>query len=382
MKDKENNIFIVAGESSGDMHAASLIREIRLLKNNFTFTGIGGPEMKKENANLLYDISQVNFIGFSSVIRNIKKIKAILDNCISQVKELNPEAVILVDYPGFNLKLITGIRKFYKGKIIYYISPQLWAWHKSRVKIIKKYVDLMIVVFPFEVDFYQKENIEAEYAGHPLVKRVDGFLKHNLKISSDKINISILPGSRKDEIDRMMPVLIEAAEMLRKEFDCNINFICSPNYDESYFKEFIKERDFNLVHDSNNTDLNYRTILNSDLVITKSGTSTMECALIGTPFCVVYKTGELNYTIGKRLVKVDHIAMVNILLKKRAVQEFLQNEMTPENIFKEGKKIITDKIYTDKMKADFKLLRQVLSDKDASKNAAEIIVNFLNADKN
>lgn len=382
MKDTENNIFIVAGESSGDMHAASLIREIRLLKNNFTFTGIGGPEMKKENANLLYDISQVNFIGFSSVIRNIKKIKAILDNCISQVKELNPEAVILVDYPGFNLKLITGIRKFYKGKIIYYISPQLWAWHKSRVKIIKKYVDLMIVVFPFEVDFYQKENIEAEYAGHPLVKRVDGFLKQNLKISSDKINISILPGSRKDEIDRMMPVLIKAAEKFRKEFDCNINFICSPNYDVSYFKEFIKDRDFKLIHDSNNTDLNYRTILNSDLVITKSGTSTMECALIGTPFCVVYKTGELNYTIGKRLVKVDHIAMVNILLKKRAVQEFLQNEMTPENIFKEGKKIITDKIYTDKMKADFKLLRQVLSDKDASKNAAEIIVNFLNADKN
>ena len=382
MKDTDNNIFIVAGESSGDMHAASLIREIRQLNKNLEFTGIGGPEMKKENAKLLYDISQVNFIGFSSVIRNIKKIKSILDNCISQVKELNPEAVILVDYPGFNLKLITGIRKFYKGKIIYYISPQLWAWHKSRVKIIKKYVDLMIVVFPFEVDFYQKEDIKAEYAGHPLVKRIDGFLKHNKKIPSDKISISILPGSRKDEIDRMMPVLIEAAEMFRKEFDCNINFICSPNYDESYFKGFIKDRHFNLVHDSNNTDLNYRTILNSDLVITKSGTSTMECALIGTPFCVVYKTGELNYSIGKRLVKVDHIAMVNILLKKRAVQEFLQNEMTPDNIFKEGKRIITDKLYTEKMKENFKLLRHVLSDKDASKNAAEIIMNFLNAGKN
>jgi len=382
LKDRDNNIFIVAGESSGDMHAASLIREIRLLKNNFTFTGIGGPEMKKENTKLLYDISQVNFIGFSSVIRNIKKIKSILDNCISQVKKLNPEAVILVDYPGFNLKLITGIRKFYKGKIIYYISPQLWAWHKSRVKIIKKYVDLMIVVFPFEVDFYQKEDIKAEYAGHPLVKRIDGFLKQNQKISSDKINISILPGSRKDEIDRMMPVLIKAAEKFSKEFDCKINFICSPNYDESYFKEFIKDRDFNLIHDSNNTDLNYRTILNSDLVITKSGTSTMECALLGTPFCVVYKTGKLNYSIGKRLVKVDHIAMVNILLKKRAVQEFLQNEMTPDNIFKEGKKIITDKLYTDRMKDNFRLLRQVLSDKDASKNAAEIIINFLNAGKN
>lgn len=382
MKDTDYNIFIVAGESSGDMHAASLIKEIRLQNKNITFTGIGGPEMKKQNAKLLYDISQVNFIGFSSVIRNIKKIKSILDNCITQVKELNPEAVILVDYPGFNLKLITGIRKFYKGKIIYYISPQLWAWHKSRVKIIKKYVDLMIVVFPFEVDFYRKENINALYAGHPLIKKIDGFLKDNRKIPSDKIKISILPGSRKDEIERMMPVLIKAAELFRKEFDCEINFICSPNFDESYFRKFIKDNDFNLIHDINNTDLNYRTILNSDLVITKSGTSTMECALIGTPFCVVYKTGELNYSIGKRLVKVDHIAMVNILLKKRAVQEFLQSEMTPGNIFKEGKKIITDKSYADKMKSDFKLLRQVLSDTDASKNAAEIIVNFLNSAKN
>ncbi len=382
MKDTDYNIFIVAGESSGDMHAASLIKEIRLQNKNISFTGIGGPEMKKQNAKLLYDISQVNFIGFSSVIRNIKKIKSILDNCITQVKELNPEAVILVDYPGFNLKLITGIRKFYKGKIIYYISPQLWAWHKSRVKIIKKYVDLMIVVFPFEVDFYRKENINALYAGHPLIKKIDGFLKDNRKIPSDKIKISILPGSRKDEIERMMPVLIKAAELFRKEFDCEINFICSPNFDESYFRKFIKDNDFNLIHDINNTDLNYRTILNSDLVITKSGTSTMECALIGTPFCVVYKTGELNYSIGKRLVKVDHIAMVNILLKKRAVQEFLQSEMTPGNIFKEGKKIITDKSYADKMKSDFKLLRQVLSDTDASKNAAEIIVNFLNSAKN
>lgn len=362
------------------MHAASLIKEIKTLKPDISFSGIGGPRMLLENVDLLYDISQVNFIGFSSVIRNIKKIKSILDNCISKVKKTDPLAVILVDYPGFNLKLITGIRKFYKGKIIYYISPQLWAWHKSRIRIIKKYVDLMIVVFPFEVDFYEKEDIKAEYAGHPLVKRIDSFLSGNKKSVSDKIIISILPGSRKDEIDRMLPVLVKTADLFDKDFDCCINFICSTNFDISYYKKLIKNTKYNIVHDKEDSDLNYKTILNSDLVITKSGTSTMECALIGTPFCVVYKTGELNYSIGKRLVKVDHIAMVNILLGKRAVKEFLQNEMTPDKIFEEGKKILTDKIYTDGMKKDFSLLRNILSDKDASANAAGIIVKFINSD--
>lgn len=364
------------------MHASSLVREMNILNRDIHFSGIGGPLMKKENVKLLYDISQVNYIGFSSVIRNIKKIKSILDNCISQIKKSAPAAVILVDFPGFNLKLITGISKFYKGKIIYYISPQLWAWHKSRIKIIKKYVNLMIVVFPFEVDFYGKEDIKAEYAGHPLVKRIDEFLSGNKKSSGKKKIISILPGSRKDEIDRMLPELVRTADLLDKEFDCTINFICSPNYDVNYFQKLIKNKKYNIIHDTDNSGLNYKTILDSDLVITKSGTSTMECALIGTPFCVVYKTGALNYSIGKRLVKVDHIAMVNILLGKRAVQEFLQDEMTPENIFSEGKKILTDKEYAEAMKNNFSLLRKVLTDKDASKSASEMIIKCIKSDLN
>jgi lipid-A-disaccharide synthase len=298
---------------------------------------------------------------------------------VEEVRHLNPDSVILVDYPGFNLKFITSIRKFYKGKVVYYISPQLWAWHKSRVKIIRKYVDLMIVVFPFEVDFYKKEDVTAEYAGHPLVKRIDKFLSGNERSESDKLQVSVLAGSRRDEIDRMMPVLVEAADELAKEFDCEVNFLCSPNYKESYFKKFLKGKAHNLIYDPENAELNYRTILNSDLVITKSGTSTMECALIGTPFCVVYKTGKFNYAIGKRLVKVDHIAMVNILLKRRAVQEFLQKEMTPANIVCEGKKILNDGKYRGKMKEDFIELRRILTEKDASKNAASSIVDLMKA---
>ena len=360
------------------MHAASLIREIRKLIPDVSVTGIGGPEMLKEKAVLLYDLKQVNFIGFSSVIRNIKKIKSILNKSVSEIKNNDPSAVILVDYPGFNLKLIKEIRKFYKGKIIYYISPQLWAWHKSRVKIIEKYVDLMLVVFPFEVDFYKNENVKAEFVGHPLIKRVDEFLNKNAKVSNEKTSISILPGSRKDEIERMLPVLVRSAEMLKNEFKADINFICSSNFGRSFYEKMINEREFNIIYDENNSDLNYRTILNSDLVISKSGTSTMECALIGTPFCVVYKTGNLNYAIGKRLVDIEHIAMVNILLKRKAVKEFLQDEMTPGNIFEEAKKILTDKKYSEMIRSSFTELRNILGESDASENAAREIVNILN----
>lgn len=360
------------------MHAASLIKELKKLYPDTDFTGIGGKEMKCESVNLLYETEDVNFIGFSSVIKNIKKIKSILDNCINTIKNMNPDAVILVDYPGFNLKLITKISKFYTGKIIYYISPQLWAWHKSRIKIIKKYVDLMIVVFPFEVDFYKKEDITAEFAGHPLVQRIDSFLKKNPKISNTKKVISILPGSRKDEIKRMLPVLLHAADLLKKEFDCDVNIICSTNFEIDYFKEFTNNYNVNLIYDSGNSFLNYRTILNSDLVITKSGTSTVECALIGTPFCVVYKTGKINYSIGKKLIRVNNIAMINILLQEEAVREFLQDAMTPENIFKEGKRILTDTEYIQSMKINFIKLRNILTEKKASQNAAMLISNLLN----
>jgi len=378
LNQKLKNIFVIAGESSGDIHAAALIKEINSNDPEISFIGIGGPEMEKQNVNVLYNIREVNFIGFSSVIRNIKKIKGILDHCVSKVREINPDAVIVIDFPGFNLKFISRIRKFFNGKIIYYISPQLWAWHKSRVGIIKKYVDLMLVVFPFEVDFYSKEDIAAEYVGHPLVKRIDEFLAGNKIEASDRKRISILAGSRKDEIERMLPVLVETAGRFKKEFDCEINFLCSTNYEEEYYKTFIDPEIFNIVYDKNNSSLNYKTILNSDLVITKSGTSTVECALIGTPFCVVYKTGKLNYLIGKNLIQVEHIAMINILLKRKAVQEFLQSEMTPDKILSEGKKILTDISYTGMMKKDFQEIRKILSSKDASRNAASAILKLIN----
>ncbi|HMS63939.1 MAG TPA: lipid-A-disaccharide synthase [Ignavibacteria bacterium] len=381
MTEKTNRIFIVAGETSGDMHAASLINEIKKINPGTQFTGIGGPEMEKAGADLLIKMNDINFMGFSAVVKNLKTIKSALNKCESNIKANDPEVVILVDYPGFNLKLITSIRKFYKGKIAYYISPQLWAWHKSRVKTIKKYVDLMIVVFPFEVDFYDKEGIKAVYAGHPLVKRTDDFLKNNSKASSPRIQISILPGSRKDEIDRMLPVLSETGRIIKREIDCDINILCSPNFKEEYYRKFLNDYDFNLIYDRDKSDLNYKFILNSDFIITKSGTSTVECALIGTPFCVVYKAGKLNYEIGKRLIRIDKIAMVNILAGKEIVKEFLQDEVKPENIVNECRLILSDIKYRNAMIDNFSGIREILTNTDASYNAAKLISQFLKQDQ-
>ncbi|MEO6694709.1 MAG: hypothetical protein ABIY50_08620, partial [Ignavibacteria bacterium] len=206
---------------------------------------------------------------------------------------------------------------------------------------------------------------------------IENFLSENQKVNKQKIQISISPGSRKDEVGRMLPILAEAGTKFKNEFECEINILCSPNFDRSYYQNFIAGKDFNLIYDTDNSNLNYKTILNSDLVITKSGTSTIECALIGTPFCVVYKTGNINYFIAKSLVKLKYIAMVNILLNKPAVKEFIQNEMTVTNIFNEGKKILLEKQYRIQMENCFKELKIILTSKDASLNAARMISNLL-----
>ncbi|MBK8982383.1 MAG: lipid-A-disaccharide synthase [Ignavibacteria bacterium] len=377
MNSEPGKIFIIAGESSGDMHAASLLTELKRSFPGLTAKGIGGQELKAAGAELIFDKSKVSYIGFSAVIKNIRKLKKIITDTKNFILKFDPDILILVDFPGFNLKIASGIRKSFKGKIVYYISPQLWAWHKSRVKVIRETVDLMIVVFPFEVEFYKKENVKANFAGHPLIKRTDAFLSENKKEESKRLNISFMPGSRKDEIRIMMPLMVETAELFKKEFDCNINIICSDNFELSFYKPYLKDNKFSLVRSDGNDELNYKTILNSDLVITKSGTSTMECALIGTPFCVVYKTGAFNYAIGKRLIQVDHIAMINILLGRTAVKEFLQEKMKPEDIFEEGRKILTDNKYRGDMLMSFKELRSVLTDKNASANAAEMIAELM-----
>lgn len=372
-------IFIISGESSGEMYGASLIKELLFLDNSFEISGIGGQNFKNAGAKILFNYSDINFIGFSSIIKNIFAIKKRFNKCVEFVKSTNPSAVVLIDFPGFNLKFIKVIRKFYQGKIIYYISPQLWAWHKSRVKIIQDYVDKMLVIFPFEVDFYKNENVVAEYVGHPLKEKTDQFLKDaDNKLNNREVKVlTLMPGSRREEVERILPVLLEASSTLKKEFGLKLNLLCSGNLEKSFYEKFVKGHNIELIYDDGSKKIEFDTIYKSDLLFTKSGTSTVECALLKSPFCIVYKAGLLNYIIGKYFLKLKNIGMVNILLNKNSVKEFVQEECNKDNLIKEGTKILQDEAYRNEMIKNFDKLDVLLGNKKASENAAKIIYSLI-----
>ncbi|MGH2575942.1 MAG: lipid-A-disaccharide synthase [Ignavibacteria bacterium] len=375
---RNKNIFISAGELSGDLHAADLVKQIKHQSGGvkINFIGLGGDMMKAEGMNLLYHIKSLSTIGYLDVIKKYSFFKKVLKDCINSVKKINPDIIILIDYPGFNLRFAEELRKFYDKKIVYYISPQVWAWHKNRVHKIKKYIDRMLVVFPFEKDFYESYGVSVTYVGHPLVKSIKKFLAENPRVKkaygSDK-EIAILPGSRRDEIKNHLPVLLQTARQLQKEFDIKINISKAKSLDESAFNGFETElKNFNL------TDENvYRLILNSDLVLTKAGTSTVECALIGNPFIIFYKTFSLNYYLLKPIVKVNNLGMVNILAKENVIREFIQKDFKAENLLNESQKILTDDNYSEKLTNQLKSVWNILGDEDASANAAKIILLYL-----
>jgi lipid-A-disaccharide synthase len=368
-------IFIIAGEASGDINGAELVNSISVFDNSITFAGIGGTKLKESNVEIIQDYSAINFIGFSNVAKNIFKIKRVLKNTVEYVKKTNPDLVILIDFPGFNLKFAEEIKKFYKGKIVYYISPQIWAWHKKRIEKIRRYIDRMLVIFPFEVEFYEKLNYKVDYVGHPMVKRIDDFIMKNKRLVRDTLNITLLPGSRREEIERIFPVLANAAEKIRNDFKAEINLIYPENIGPLVYKNILKGRPINLI--PNNSNNHFKTLYNSDLVLTKFGTTTLELGLLSVPFISVYKAGLFNYAIAKLLSQIKFVSMPNILMGKEIVKEFIQNDFKTEKITEEAKRILSDSNYRNLMNDNFKNMKNIFTEFPVKKTAAEIILEEL-----
>lgn len=370
---KNASIFISAGEHSGDMHASELMKQLKtqLADCEVTFSGLGGDKMSAVGLKPLFHVMDLATVGFTDVIKKYGFFKNAIKSSAEYIKQNNPDVVILVDYPGFNIRLAEEIRKFYTGKIIYYISPQLWAWHESRVNKIKKYIDLMLVVFPFEVDFYNKHGVKAEFVGHPLVKRIKEFSESNqlIKRDADIKRITLLPGSRKDEIKKHMPVLIESMKKLQSTIKAEIFISIAPGM-ESHFDEFRNS----ISGLTLSNEPSYKLISNSDLVLTKAGTSTMECTLLQVPYLIFYRTFPLNYYILKPIVKVDKLGIANILLEKDVVKEFIQNDFTAENLAAESIRILSEESYRKQMLSDLRKIWDTLGSKDASQNAAALII--------
>lgn len=379
MSASKNKLMIITGEVSGDLIGASLIRELKYLKPDLKITGIGGDKMKSVGMELIYHTNQMAFLGFVEVVKHLPFIWKVQKKLIDVIKKEEISCVVLIDYPGFNLSIAKKLKPL-GVKIIYYVSPQLWAWAKGRVKKVRKLVDKMLVVFPFEVDFYQKENVNVEYVGHPLVERINQynflnkdefFSKFNLE--REKEILLVMPGSRKQEVKAIFPEVIEAAGKLAKDFNLQVVVARSKNIDEKYLRQDSSSEKFITIE-----DYNYELMKYSRFGIIKSGTSTLEAGFFTLPMVVVYKTSLFTYLIGKQLVKLDRIGMVNILLDEMIVPELIQSDANSEIIIETASKILSDTQVYENVKLKLGKVKAKLGSDGASKKAAGSILEILN----
>lgn len=370
--------MIIAGEASGDLHGAPLIKKLKEYDSKVTCFGIGGDKMISEGLNAEYHVKDMAFLGFVEVIKHLPYIKKVQKRLIEIIKEKGIKNVVLIDYPGFNLNFAKKIKKL-GVNIIYYISPQIWAWGQKRIKKIQKLVDEMIVVFPFEKEFYESHGVNVEFVGHPLIQNVDSYpymdrekLFESFGLDKDKEILLLLPGSRKQEIEKIFPETIKAAEELSKNFNMQTVVACPENIDKTIFGSVSKASNYKIV-----CNHSYDLMKHAKFGIIKSGTSTIEAALFKLPFIVVYATSNMTYRIGKALVKINNIAMANIILGKTVVDEFIQGDVESHKIVARVSEILNDEKLYNSISDDIELVRQKLGTGDAPENAAKIILKFV-----
>ena len=380
------SVLIVAGEASGDLHGASLVRELKKLDSSLKIFGIGGDKMQAEGMELIYHIDKMAFLGFAEVIKHLPFIKKVQRNLIDEVRTRNVKEVVLIDYPGFNLNIAKKLNQLdlkHELKLIYYITPQVWAWGKGRVKKIKKLFNKVLVVFPFEEKFFKEKNVDAQFVGHPLIQEINSykFLSKDDLVKKYNLNpvkeiLLILPGSRKQEVKSIFPEAIKAASKLADELEMQIVVACSSNINEQVFFEMTEIKNFKVIRDQTYDLLKY-----SKFGIVKSGTSTLEAGLLELPMLIVYKTSGLTYAIGRSLVKIKNIGMANIVLDEQVVPELIQNEANADNIYSKARNILLDDVSINQMKVKLSRIKKVLGDKNAPENAAQIIYSLLNGQK-
>jgi len=372
--------YIIAGEASGDLHGSNLITEIRNLDKIADIRCWGGDLMERAGGTLVKHYRDLAFMGFIEVIKNLGIILKNLKFCKADIAAFKPDVIVLIDYPGFNLRIAEWARK--NGyKIIYYISPQVWAWKESRVKQIRKSVDKMLVILPFEKDFYNKWNFEVEYVGHPLADVVSSVQSNIIPVPetafsplNEKNIVALLPGSREQEVLKKLPVMLEVS----RDFpDYRFIIAKAPSLSDAFYEELIKP--YKNVRSIRNKT--YELLLQAKAALVTSGTATLETALFGVPQVVCYKGSNISYQIAKRLVKVKFISLVNLIMDREVVKELIQDNMNVTNVKNELTRILTNQEAIMKMKLDYTELKKLLSEGGhASEKAARSIVQFVRKD--
>lgn len=359
--------YLIAGEASGDLHGSNLIKQIRQLDAAADIRCWGGDLMEQAGGKVVKHYKELAFMGFVEVIMNLRTIFKNLDTCKQDILAYKPDVLVLVDYPGFNLRIAEWAKQ--QGlKVVYYISPQVWAWKEGRVKKIRQIVDKMLVILPFEKDFYRKWDYEVEYVGHPLIEAVKAAQEASpVPRFSEKPIIALLPGSRKQEIKEKLPVMLSMARYFP---EYQLIVAQAPSLDDSFIQDFTNAYP-NVSVVKNQT---YHLLLQSSAALVTSGTATLETALFGVPEVVCYKGSPISYFFAKRLIKVKYISLVNLIMDKPVVTELIQHDLTEENLLKELTLILKDTSRRQQMKADYATLWTLLGDGTASRKAAEEVV--------
>ncbi|MGD1045257.1 MAG: lipid-A-disaccharide synthase [Bacteroidota bacterium] len=368
-------VMIIAGEASSDLHGSGVVRELKRLSPNVDVYGVGGDKMKREGMELIYHINELGFMGFMEVLKHLPFIKTMEHTLEQIIKFKRPDVLVLIDYPGFNLRF-ARIAKRYDVKIVYYISPQVWAWHRSRVKKIRSLVDTMLVIFPFEADFYRAEGVDAEFVGHPLLEVLESKLDRKnfckrFSLDEQKPIVALLSGSRKQEIDSIFPEMLSAARMISVQNNAEIVVGIAPTLEEKYFRTLYNLKGVHFIK-----GLTYEVMANADFAFVTSGTATLETACFGTPMFVVYKTSWLTYLIGRALVHIKNIGLVNIVAGKMIVPEFIQHKATAKRMAKSAMKLLNDERRLADMKAELSKVKVMLGTIGASRRVAERILEI------
>lgn len=366
--------YIIAGEASGDLHAGNLIKEFKTLDTNSEFRGFGGDNMEKQGANITLHYSEMAFMGVWEVLKNLKTIKRNFKICEEDLLSYKPDALILVDYAGFNLRM-AKFAKEHGIPTLFYISPKVWAWKKSRIKKIKAYVDKLYVILPFEKEYFGKRDYEVDYVGNPLVDAIEGFQpKHNAEDFKKENNLETLPiiallsGSRKQEIDRCLPEMLKAVSQ-----QCCYQFVIAgaPSIPKDYYNQYLNQERVKIVYDQT-----YELLSHAEAAIVTSGTATLETALFKVPEVVIYKTSPMTYIIARPFVWIKFFSLVNLIMDKEVVKELLQFKLASK-IKKEMNSILYDDEYKQKMLDNYTELKNKVGTSGVSKRTATLMYQYL-----
>ena len=379
MDKNSRRIMIVAGEASGDIYGAELVREALKLDPRLHFSGIGGARMREAGVETLVDSAQMAVVGLIEVIRHFDVIASAFTRLKRILLGAPPDLLILIDYPGFNLRLAKVARKA-GVRVLYYISPQIWAWRQGRVKKIARLVDHMAVILPFEVPFYEKHHVPVSFVGHPMTDIVQVTASRaeaaaSLGLDPRRKIVGLFPGSRRNEIERLLPVIVDAAVILQRDFP-DIQFVL-PLASTLAKEDILPRLEGRGLNVRISSERIHDLIRSCDAIISVSGTVTLEIALVGTPMVIIYRLAALTYQLAKRLVKVENIGLCNIVAGGTVVQELIQDDASPENMAAEITRLLTDDTYNQGIRERLSAIRSRLGEGGASANVARLAINMI-----